>query len=97
MRTNRKKYRHFPWDRIIARLVTGTRSGNLLHLFTCQELILSDISLLENGKKGGGSTFTVAGDRDESPFLFVPEMNMADALFYRVVAEQDKRPDYVMR
>jgi hypothetical protein len=39
----------------------------------------------------------MAGYRDKPPFLFVPEMYMADALFYRAIAEQDEGPDYVMR
>jgi hypothetical protein len=58
--------------------------------------LLPDIGLAENGKKGAGSKLLVARDGDEPSLLFIPEMDMTDVLFYRVVAEQDKCPDYVM-
>ena len=75
----------------------GPGTARRLLLFACQELFLPDIRLLENRKKCACSKLLVTGDRDEPPFLFIPEMNMADALFYRAIAEQDKRPDYIMR
>jgi len=45
------------------------------------EFFLPDTDLLENGKKYAGSKLPMAEYRDGPPFLFVPVMNMADALF----------------
>ncbi len=64
--------------------------------FTHQEFFLPDIRLLKNGKKGPGSQFPVAWDRNEPPFLLIPEVDVADAFFHGTEAEQDKRPDYIM-
>ena len=70
--------------------------GHLL-FFTRHELFLPDICLLENGKQGACSKLHVAWNRYKPPFLFVSEMNMADALLYRAIAEKDEGPDYIMR
>ena len=45
------------------------------------EFFLPDTDLLENEKKYAGSKLPLAEYRDGPPFLFVPVMNMADALF----------------
>jgi hypothetical protein len=65
--------------------------------FARQKLLLPDICLLENGKKCTGSELRVAWHGYEPLFLIVPEVNMADGLLYRVIAEQDEGPDYIMR
>jgi hypothetical protein len=65
--------------------------------FARQKLLLADICLLENGKKRVRSKLTVAWHGYEPLFLIVPEVNMADGLLYRVIAEQDEDPDYIMR
>lgn len=66
-------------------------------LFARQEFFLPDIGLLENRKESSGRKLPVGWHRNEPPFLFVPEMDMADALLYRAVAEEDEGPDHVMR
>ena len=65
--------------------------------FARQKLLLPDICLLENGKKRARSKLPVAWHGYEPLFLIVPEVNMADGLLYRVIAQQDEGPDYIMR
>lgn len=76
---------------------TTTKDCSAVFLsFTHQEFFLPDIRLLKNRKKGPGSQFPVAGDRNEPPFLLIPQVDVADAFFHGPEAEQDKRPDYIM-
>lgn len=65
--------------------------------FARQKLLLPDICLLENGKKRAHSKLPMAWHGHEPLFLIVPEVNMADGLLYRVIAEQEEGPDYIMR
>jgi len=65
--------------------------------FARQILLLPDICLLEYGKKRSRSKLAVAWHGHEPFFLIVPEVNVADGLLYRVIAEQEEGPDYVMR
>jgi hypothetical protein len=62
-----------------------------------QKLLLPDVCLPENGKKRARSKLTVAWHGYEPVFLIVPEVNMTAGLSYRVIAEQDEGPDYIMR
>jgi len=65
--------------------------------FARQKLPVPDICLLENGKKRARRKLQMAWHGHEPLFLIVPEVNMADGLLYRVIAEQEEGPDYVMR
>ena len=43
------------------------------------------------------SELPVAWYGHEPLLLIIPEVNVADGLLYRVIAEQDEDPDYIMR
>jgi hypothetical protein len=65
-------------------------------LFAPGKFFLPDIGLLDNGHPCAGCKFPMAWYCDEPPFLLVPEVDMADRLFYGAIAEQDKDPDNVI-